>query len=348
MKTVVYPTSPGIGDLIWHLPFIRAIAAESAGGRVTVVARSSTLAREWLSPDPAVDEVLYHHRRQRRGENRVLEGDAAPPDRHSFVQDLRLREFERAFLFSARVKPAVALWRAGIPRRAGYGHSALQRIWLNRPPFIKPYPGPLAPRLYFDAAAFAAAHGLLEGPPPPPRLYVPPDVLDRCRGSLDDLGEGGVVGLAIGASADWKNWGAARFAALAQRLISRGFGVLALGGPAEEALAESIRLRVSGVAAHGLRCMISRSVLESAAMLGQCAFLVGNDTGMLNVAVASGTRALGLFGATTPLSHDPELEAVRGEGMAAIAVEEVVARLDALGWALPGGSPGGGPGDRPA
>lgn len=342
MKTVVYPTSPGIGDLIWHLPFIRAIAAQSAGGRVTVVARSSTLAREWLSPDPAVEEVLYHHRRQRRSENRVLEGDAAPPANPSLVQDLRLRGFERAFLFSARVKPAVALWRAGIPRRAGYGHSALQRIWLNVPPFLEPYPGPLAPRLYFDAAAFAVAHGLLEGPPPPPRLHVPTDILERHRGALDDLGKEGPVALAIGASADWKNWGAARFAALAQRLISRGFGVLALGGPAEEALVESIRSRVSREAAHGFRGVISRSVLESAAMLRECAFLVGNDTGMLNVAAASGIRALGLFGATTPLRHDPALEGVQGDGMSAISVEQVMARLDALGWARPAGDPAGG------
>lgn len=337
MKTVVYPTSPGIGDLIWHLPFIRAIAAGSEGGRVSVVARSSTLAREWLEPDPAVAEVLYHHRRERARENRVLEGaEAAPPDT-PLVAELRRRRFDRAFLFSARVKPAVTLWRSGIPLRAGYGHTLAQRLWLNAPPFIRPYRGPLAPRLYFDAAEFTRAHGFTgEAPLPPPRLHVPAETLDRFRGFLGDLGNVGVVAFSIGASAGRKNWGSERFAALGRELASRGFGVLALGGPAEAELADAIRGRLAEDApdlASGLRCVVSRSVLESAALLGQCAFLVGNDTGMLNVAAAVGVPTLGLFGATTPLSHDPSIEAIRGDGMEGITVERVLEELARLGWA---------------
>jgi heptosyltransferase-2 len=216
MKTVVYPTSPGIGDLIWHLPFIRAIAAESEGGTVTVVARSSTLAREWLSPDPAVAEVLYHHRRERRNENRVLEEAGAALPTTTLASELRERGFERAFLFSGRVKPAIILRRAGIPVRAGYGHTLAQRLWLNAPPYTRPYRGPLAPRLYFDAVAFARAHGFIgDTAPPPPRLHVPTEVLDRFAGSLSGLGRSGVVGFSIGASGDRKNWGAERFASLA-------------------------------------------------------------------------------------------------------------------------------------
>ncbi len=337
MKTVVYPTSPGIGDLIWHLPFIRAIAAESDGGTVTVVARSSTLAAEWLSPDPAVEEVLYHQRRERRGENRVLEGTGAALATNTLVAELRERGFDRAFLFSARVKPAVTLWRAGIPIRAGYGHTIAQRLWLNAPPYTRPYRGPLAPRLYFDALSFARAHGLTgDTAPPPPRLHVPTAVLDRFAGSLSELGGSGVVAFSIGASGDRKNWGAERFASLAGELASRGFGVLALGGPAEEQIARGIEARVAEEtpeAASALRCVISRSVLESAALLGQCTFLVGNDTGMLNVAAAMGVPALGLFGATTPLSHDPAMKAVQGDGMEGITVASVLDELNRLGWA---------------
>jgi heptosyltransferase-2 len=79
--------------------------------------------------------------------------------------------------------------------------------------------------------------------------------------------------------------------------------------------------------------VVSRSVLESAALLGQCAFLVGNDTGMLNVAAAVGVPSLGLFGATTPLSHDPSMKAVQGDGMDGISVARVLEELDRLGWA---------------
>jgi heptosyltransferase-2 len=73
------------------------------------------------------------------------------------------------------------------------------------------------------------------------------------------------------------------------------------------------------------------SVQRSAALLRHCQYCVGNDTGVLNMAVANGVPALGLFGATPPLAHDPLLQALAGQGMDAITVDAVVARLAELG-----------------
>ena len=48
---VIQP-KPGIGDVIWHLPFIRAIAAVSPGGQVTFLAPPTSGARELLVRNP--------------------------------------------------------------------------------------------------------------------------------------------------------------------------------------------------------------------------------------------------------------------------------------------------------
>src|ERR1700730_17576890 len=49
----------GIGDVIWHLPFVRAIAAVSSGGQVTFLAPPSSGAKELLAAEPSVAETGY-------------------------------------------------------------------------------------------------------------------------------------------------------------------------------------------------------------------------------------------------------------------------------------------------
>jgi len=72
---------------------------------------------------------------------------------------------------------------------------------------------------------------------------------------------------------------------------------------------------------------------EAAALLSRCDLYVGNDTGMLNVAAAVGTRAIGLFGASPPLRHSRRihvLEPEAGNGMCGIAPADVLERMQAL------------------
>src|ERR1700729_3049321 len=57
--SAVIQVKPGIGDVIWHLPFIRAIAAASPGGQVTFLAPPTSNARDLLEEEPGVGEVLY-------------------------------------------------------------------------------------------------------------------------------------------------------------------------------------------------------------------------------------------------------------------------------------------------
>ena len=61
--TVVIQTKQGIGDVIWHLPFIRAIAAATPGGIVTFLTLPSTHGRELLAGEPCVAQTLYYENR---------------------------------------------------------------------------------------------------------------------------------------------------------------------------------------------------------------------------------------------------------------------------------------------
>ena len=55
---VIHPHR-GVGDLMWHLPYIRAIAKQAPTGQVALVTRPSTRADRLLAAEPSVAEVIY-------------------------------------------------------------------------------------------------------------------------------------------------------------------------------------------------------------------------------------------------------------------------------------------------
>ena len=58
-STAVIQVKRGIGDVVWHLPFIRAIAAATGERAVTFLTLPSTRAKDLLAAEPSVGEVIY-------------------------------------------------------------------------------------------------------------------------------------------------------------------------------------------------------------------------------------------------------------------------------------------------
>jgi heptosyltransferase-2 len=327
LRTAVVHHRVGIGDLIWHIPYIRAIAARSAGGQVTVIARPSCRAPDLLAGEPSVEGVLEfevgaRNRGGRKGRHLGVQGQL------EFLHALRARRFERIYIFSSRVRYAILAWLAGIPLRAGFGFSGLERLFLNCPPYIRPHRGE-GNWVFPEATAFAVAHGFVQGPVVP-SMSVPHEMVSEMEQKLAALPRPRYA-FAIGASDASRNWGAERFGMLASALTGEGCAVLLVGGPAEHALAQEIIARVPAERRHAVQALTQSSVLAAAAALRTCDFCVGNDTGALNMGVANGLPGLGLFGVSPSLLHDPKLHAIAGRGMHEISVGAVLERLAALG-----------------
>jgi lipopolysaccharide heptosyltransferase II len=100
-----------------------------------------------------------------------------------------------------------------------------------------------------------------------------------------------------------KQWPAARFAELGRWLQAEyGAHIVVFGGPGEEPLGWEI--------GHGLDFpaidMVGRTTLrQSAALLQRCHLFVGNDTGLMHVAVAMGIPTVALFGSSCPHRFRP-------------------------------------------
>jgi heptosyltransferase-2 len=314
-KLAVLQPLPGIGDMIWHLPHIRAIAA-AAGGPVTLITKPGSAADQLLAAEPSVHRVLWLRRHARSRGGRTLLG---------FLAELRAARFEALVLLHHSRSLALAAALAGIPLRFGYGFGT-QRLFLNRPPFLPAGALPLHP--YGQASAWLAAAGIAAGAEP--ELPVPADAAAAVRARLGP-GPRPVV-LGIGSSEPQKQWGAERFAALLALLRAAGWSrPILLGGPAEAALAADIAGRGPPPAP---ALAIGWPLPEVAALLAQAAFYVGNDTGTANMAAAVGTRTYCLFGATPPFDHCSRIVPIvpasgvdRVHGMARIAPEAVMAAI---------------------
>ena len=321
-RTAVLHQWVGMGDLVWHIPYFRRVAETSGGGQVSVIASPTTFARELLGHEPWAREVIDFDRHPRRTEGR--EG------RHRGVaglfrmgDELKPMGFERIVLFTNHGNRAIVAWWAGIPQRIGYGTSWVQRLLLTKTPWIEQYKGP-AVTAYKDATAFAIAQGWCDAPIVP-RLVVRADSLARMQARLATLPRP-LHALSIGSSEPYKQWGDANFAALANRLASRGHGVLLVGGPAEREMAQAILRQVAPENAARVMVLTDGSVSETVAAMSLAQCCAGNDTGGCNIAAAVDTPTFVILGPRPVLEHDPQtlhmIQAPRLEDITPDAVAE--------------------------
>ena len=319
----------GIGDMIWHLPHIRALARH-VEGRVTLVTRPRSMADQLVGPGDGVHGIFY-----------VERGQWSPGGRHEgnagmlrLIRDLRALDCDGAVLMTRSRNLTLAVLGMGVRHRHGYG-IGIQRRVLH---------GPFLPRSawrghpYDQATAWMAAAGIALDRPDPILHVREADRLEahrRLNSEGGPLAPGSFVALGIAASDDWKNWGTARFAALAAALLQAGWpAVVLVGGPAEQGTAAAI-VAASGAQSGQVRLALGWPLREVAALLADAVFYAGNDTAALNMSAAVGRRSYGLFGATTPLRHSPLIVPIvppdgldRTHGMAGITPAAALQAID--------------------
>jgi ADP-heptose:LPS heptosyltransferase len=144
-------------------------------------------------------------------------------------------------------------------------------------------------------------------PPPAPRIWVGEDNRQRAAALLP-TGRGPILALAPVANWVTKTWPAENFVALARRLTAAdgplpGAPVVLLGGPGEREAAQPVLDALAGP--QTLDLMGAGSLLDVQAILERCALFVGNDSGLMHMAGASGIPTLGLFGPSPEYLYGP-------------------------------------------
>jgi heptosyltransferase-2 len=317
--SAVIQVKPGIGDVIWHLPFIRAIAATSPGAHVTFLAPPSSRAKELLAAEPSVAETIYFEHsgsELRRGLNMIR-----------LVALLRRCRFRTVWILDRTTRPACAALLAGIPERIGLGLGA-QKHFISNPgvdhSHFHDHP------IGWLTALMAAMAVPLQSTEP--ELPVSPALQKATAEKFGGLPRPWIV-VGLGARALPRDWPDESWSEFVAGLRSRTQGTVFLTGSAHDAPRARRFIAQSAGAPVVDECGLP--IGPTMALLAQADLYVGADSGLLNVAAAVGTKAIGIFGASAPLTYSRFIDAVLPDdgvtaldGMKRIAAHSVLARVE--------------------
>lgn len=139
-----------------------------------------------------------------------------------------------------------------------------------------------------------------------PEVFPSAKALARAAELLPQPG----TALALGPTANWpgKQWAAERFAELSRRLTAPGAPladapIAIFGAPGERSMVEPLLHALPPSQAIDLVGRVD--LLTAYACLKRAALFVGNDSGLMHLAAASGTPTLGLFGPSREAHYRP-------------------------------------------
>jgi heptosyltransferase II len=286
-RTAVIQAKRGIGDVIWHLPFVRAIASASPGGQVTFMAPPTSNAKDLLVAEPTVLQTIYFEHagsELRRGINLI-----------QLARVLRRNRFRTVWILDRTVRPAIAAKLAGIPDRIGLGLGS-QSMFITNPGIdhthFHDHP--------IDWLRALMAEMNVPLPSTEPALKVPSGTLTAMGKRFNDCPRPWIV-LGIGALHAEREWPQEHWVELLPELRRHTTGTFFfIGGPDYTVRAQNF------IAQTSLNLTINAcnlKLIEAIALLHHADLFVGTDSAPMNLAVAVGTPAFALFGVNPVLSY---------------------------------------------
>ncbi|MGM0983171.1 MAG: lipopolysaccharide heptosyltransferase II [Pseudomonadota bacterium] len=280
-----------VGDMVMAQSLFKTLKARQPGSRITVVAPAWS--RPILERMDEVDEVACLE---------VGHGQLGLAPRRKLARSLQGR-FDHAIVLPRSWKSALVPFLARIPLRTGF--TGEQRLWLlnDRRRLDKAVLDQTVKRFVaLGLPVEEAARG--DFPIPRPRLRLDTENLVERRVDLG-LSSRPAIGMMPGAEyGPAKQWPLPYFRELAKWLVVEGFEVRVLGGAKDVEAGEVITDSLPH--AHNL-CGRTR-LADAVDLLGDCQQVVTNDSGLMHVAAAVGTRVQAIYGSSSPAYTPPLTE----------------------------------------
>lgn len=280
-----------LGDVLLATPAVRAARRAFAGARIDFVAAGP--GAEALQGNPYLDHV---HRFERSVRGRLSTVRALRAVRYDVVVDFHSQPSTAQLVAATRAPVRIGLVGRGprnlaytqlLPRERGPVYMPLQKLRMLAPLGVEPCaagtwpPGELVPRaqpqvepdLRLDLALTAEDHAFARA------------VFEQHR-LVDDAP---VVAVSPVARHAFKQWGAERWAGVADSLLAEGVHVLLTHGPGEQEQAAAVvtHMRHEPVWRYG-----HTTIKQLAALYARAALWVGNDGGPKHLAAAAGTPTI--------------------------------------------------------
>ena len=143
------------------------------------------------------------------------------------------------------------------------------------------------------------------GKKPMPKIWISEQAYVEAKRYINNISGPFLV---IGPTANWaaKVWPTENFAFLIQKLLAYkellGAKIILVGGPGEESVGQELISQLKGIKPINL---IGKPILATAAIFSLSKVFIGNDSGLMHLAAATGIPTLGLFGPTDDNLYAP-------------------------------------------
>ncbi len=287
LRNILFIRIDRIGDMVLSTPALRAIKHTFPGVNLTVLASRANA--PLLRHDPHVDRVIVWEQGS-KGISPVgflrQAAQLAKAGYDAVIDPMTGHDLHTAVV--ARLSRAPL--RIGYP---GYG----REVFFNRLCHVR------EDRHIVDLVLETTRSLGAETVGRSPRIRLLPEESDWAKRWLAAYGLGNrpVVAIHLGAHYPAQRWPTDYFAQLGRLLHDQGCDVVAIGGPGDRELIRSFR-RDAGEKAVVFE---SPDLRQSAALIGQAALLVCNNSGPLHIAVALAVPTLSFMGPTEKIRWMP-------------------------------------------
>jgi heptosyltransferase II len=273
-----------LGDAVLSMPALQALREHHPGADLTLLTK------------PALAPLWAMH----AAPGRVL---SLPPDGGSLkpvLQAIRDLKIEIAYILPHSFRAALPPFLARIPQRIGLpGHFPRDFLLTE---IRRPAAGPGRTHQVFEMLDLFFP-GETRRTFVPPRLAVPPPVLEQMREKLSALPKPWISIIPGAARGPSKQWPAERYAEAAADLVAQtGGSIVALGTASEQPACRQV---AAAAAPNGLDLSGATSLAELSAVLALSAAVLCNDSGGMHLAAALGTPLAALYGITNPGQTGP-------------------------------------------
>lgn len=283
-KRVLIIRLSAIGDVVFASPLVAACRRQHPGAEIDWLAEG--VVRPLLTDLPGLNNVVLWPRQEWQELWREKRVFALTRAVLAFRRKLRSRNYELVIDAQGLVKSAFLAWLSGSRRRIGFKSKEPNGLFLTQrheksiTPRVSSEYLALAAILGWDTSNFEMVLGLSES--------------DDKR-ALDVAPEGSYVVIAPFTTRPQKHWTTHHWRVLINRLVDAGQQVACLGGPADR--------EEAGVLLEGLpvtNWVGSFPLGVSAGLVSHARAIIGVDTGLTHMGIASGIPTIALFGSTCP------------------------------------------------
>ena len=295
MKTAIIHSYNGMGDLIWHLPYIHAIAKQTEEKKIVLFSKKTTNAHDLLCGDPYIEKIIDLD--DTRGFFINLFS------LFKIYKSLKENNIKKIWIFHESLKYALASLLAGVKERLGYEYG-LQKFFLSKKNIMPK--SSKTERPFEKARIFLNVHKIKRNKIKP-EFFIKKNLLLKIKKKYKKTLKPWIV-ISSTNKADFKKWPNERFIKLIN-LISKSFKgtIFVIGAPNEKKIINEItsNLKISKKIIPS--CV---SLHENAAIIYNSSLFIGLDSGAYNLSALIGIPSYAIMGASPPLKHLKTYKAV--------------------------------------